>query len=305
MIATYQASFSAGLLGGALHALTGSDHIAAVLPLAINRRWHHAASFGWVWGVGHGLTSFALGLAGSIAKRFFNDASLATTQWAGDLIVAVPLIVIGAMGIWENQDSSDADKGEGEVDVESATVLDSPSQPKARLLTDGLFRTIMLYGSVFVHGASLGATWDGLPSLAPALVLHHRQGACFLCAYFISTAAAMALFAGLLGEMTYWLTQVADVALVHRLASLSSIAAFCLGVGWLIRALLSLLFSTASAEAGETHNNDGTELVEQVDHTGMLLSVISVMTILVVLTVALRSSTFQSHFRLRWWDKEQ
>ena len=50
-----------GLFAGGLHAVTGPDHLAALLPLCMGRRWWIALYTGGYWGLGHGIGAALVG----------------------------------------------------------------------------------------------------------------------------------------------------------------------------------------------------------------------------------------------------
>ena len=58
--AKFLAATVGGLFAGGLHAVTGPDHLAALLPLCIGRRWWLASCTGAYWGLGHGIGALAL-----------------------------------------------------------------------------------------------------------------------------------------------------------------------------------------------------------------------------------------------------
>jgi hypothetical protein len=85
-----------GALAGAVHVLSGPDHLAAVTPLAIARR-RGSWLTGWMWGVGHasGVTAVAAALAvllrdllppveliASWSEKIVGGALLAVGLWA-------------------------------------------------------------------------------------------------------------------------------------------------------------------------------------------------------------------------------
>jgi len=51
-----------GIAGGALHAIAGPDHLAALLPSCVGQRWWRAGRIGALWGVGHGISATILGV---------------------------------------------------------------------------------------------------------------------------------------------------------------------------------------------------------------------------------------------------
>lgn len=58
----------AGSLGGSLHAISGPDHLAAVLPRCIGKRWWVSSRVGALWAVGHGVSASIIGLIAFLLK---------------------------------------------------------------------------------------------------------------------------------------------------------------------------------------------------------------------------------------------
>jgi hypothetical protein len=85
----------AGLLAGLVHALSGPDHLSAVAPLVIGeprRRWR----MGLLWGVGHSLGVWTVGLLALGLRGILPVASL--SSWSERLVGAV-LIGVGLWGL--------------------------------------------------------------------------------------------------------------------------------------------------------------------------------------------------------------
>lgn len=203
----YQTAISAGWLSGSLHALTGADHITALLPLAVGQRWYISGVYGCIWGLGHGMCSFILGYIGFYMKGYFISPSsiIENYRYLGDLVVAITVIVIGVMGVYENTSEEENDEisptATESVDTECPAVFPKSNKSSKRKLISNL---VLIY-SIFMNGLCLGLSWDGLPSLAPALMLDNWLVGVFLFAYFCSTMITMAITSGLLGEVTYYL----------------------------------------------------------------------------------------------------
>ena len=60
------ATVGGGVLAGGLHAVSGPDHLAALLPRIMGQKWHNSMRIGATWGLGHGFSAMAIGLAVSI-----------------------------------------------------------------------------------------------------------------------------------------------------------------------------------------------------------------------------------------------
>lgn len=57
------ATVGGGVLAGGLHAVSGPDHLAALLPRIMGQKWHNSMRIGAMWGLGHGFSAMAIGLA--------------------------------------------------------------------------------------------------------------------------------------------------------------------------------------------------------------------------------------------------
>ena len=209
----------AGTLSGGLHALSGPDHLAALLPFVLGQKWHKAAYFGSIWGLGHGLTTSLMGVIGFYVK----DSLLAyklLPQLANlaDYAVGLTLIIIGVMGIYES-------RSEGIEEEESSTQEDALLKVEAdqRFLTEAVdidaVNPLSVLLTIFLNGCFLGMSWDGLPSLAPTLALYSWHLLCaFLVAYIAGTVLTISVASGFIGESTKWLSTVTSEDLPRRLA---------------------------------------------------------------------------------------
>lgn len=84
------------LAASATHVLTGPDHMAAVLPLAVEHRGRAAAVGAW-WGLGHGLGVVAVG---ALARTLLGQAQIASLSSLSEVLVGVLLIALGARAVW-------------------------------------------------------------------------------------------------------------------------------------------------------------------------------------------------------------
>jgi len=86
-----------GFLAGAVHVVTGADHLAALLPLSVGRRLR-AFVLGARWGVGH---SAGVLLIAVLAVALRERLDLAIVGAWGERLVGVMLVGLGLLGIRE------------------------------------------------------------------------------------------------------------------------------------------------------------------------------------------------------------
>lgn len=85
----------AGLGSGALHALSGPDHLLSLAPLSMGRR-KGAWRVGLLWGVGHGLGTL---MAAAVLLVALSAVHLEGVERWGDRVAAAALLGMGAWGL--------------------------------------------------------------------------------------------------------------------------------------------------------------------------------------------------------------
>ena len=212
-------AISGGLLAGGLHAVTGPDHLAAIFPPSIGKSYLVGMQMGASWGLGHGLSATLLGVGGFLLKGRFSSSLAAFPHMSKitESAVGVSLLLIGMLGIKENITPDDH-----HTDAEMNTSI---SKGK------GIRSIRALFANGFIHGFS----WDGAPSLAPALAMSSWPSAMsFLLAYCLGTTLIMSATAGAVGESTLRLGKVVQSKdLTRNLSISSSIIAILVGIYWL------------------------------------------------------------------------
>jgi hypothetical protein len=219
----------------------GPDHLAALLPRCCGQRWYRAGRVGALWGLGHGVSATLLGIAAFAVKRTVRHSALGASSrlplpWllsgafshAMEVAVGLSLVLIGVMGIkeareWKEELGDLTTSGPPLQSLSAAAVVVSDTGLKT---TES--RAIVLNG--LLHGFS----WDGAPSLAPALALATWGGnLAFLTAYAIGTMTTMALVTTLVGEGTRRAGQVFQRPdIPQKLSLASSVLAIVIGVVW-------------------------------------------------------------------------
>ena len=87
-----------GTFAGSLHAVTGPDHLAALLPLSIGRRWWTALYTGLYWGLGHGIGAGLVGLLAFLVRGALNLDAICVYMEAA---VGISILIIGVNGVRE------------------------------------------------------------------------------------------------------------------------------------------------------------------------------------------------------------
>lgn len=284
-ILLYHTALSSGWLSGSLHAITGSDHLASLLPIILAQRWRSGLLYGAIWGFGHGLTSFIVGSTACGMKNFVfgSAASNATVflrkyRYLSDIVTATTILVIGIMGIYESSSEDNegsettiqdrlvakassscdnlsaksnttieledgysslspgdsiksrnpSDKSNSENTISIGTdrdmAVDVVTQSSSRKRNISSKYTATFYDSVklmsvCIHGAALGLSLDGLPSLTPAIILEQRQTLVFLGMYWLSTTVIMSLAACIVAEASYYFTSKQQSHSSRRMSS--------------------------------------------------------------------------------------
>lgn len=221
-----------GALAGGLHALSGPDHLAAVVPRCIGKRWWIASRVGALWAIGHGLSASLLGLFAFFLKgRLSKGAGAAhlieyLAGWS-EVAIGASLIAIGALGMNEARNW----KSEAEEPLE----LSPPEATRGK--KKGGNRAVFLNG--ILHGFSV----DGAPSFAPALALPSVGAALlFFLSYCIGTVVAMSAVTTVIGEGSLRAGESLDQPdLPQKLSFVSSGLATVVGLFWTARALPSIL----------------------------------------------------------------
>ena len=188
--------------------------------------------------MGHGVSAtllgvLAFGLKAQIQKapllrRFLSGASHVT-----EVAVGLSLIVIGAMGIreareWEDDEYSVVGHQPQSLSA-AANVMASDHVSTGQSSSFSAQKRAVIFNGL-LHGFS----WDGAPSLAPALAVATWGGnLTFLAAYAAGTIGAMAVTTSLIGEGTRRAGELFKRPDIPQKLSLgSSLLAILIGLLW-------------------------------------------------------------------------
>lgn len=224
-----------------LYIFTGPDHLAALIAPSVGKSGFNGLRIGALWGIGHSISALLLGLTayylkGQFTGRFAIMEKLATYA---ESAVGFSILFIGILGIKESREaeheeftnsvnfvnfSAVSGGTTNSVDGSTAAVL-KPAAAPSSVSKPKSFRAILANG--MLHGFS----WDGAPSLAPAIAMSSWEGAlAFLLSYSLGTIIAMSIAAGAVGELSMRVGQATgDPDLPKKLSIVSSVAAVAIG----------------------------------------------------------------------------
>ena len=165
-----------------------------------------------------------------------------------EIAVGLSLVLIGIMGMkeareWEADDDDDKEE-EGEPEQRhkslSAAAVNLPSSKHSSTTTStnihggGGVVVVSQTRAVLLNGLLHGFSWDGAPSLAPALaVATWRGNVAFLLAYALGTIGVMTVATTVIGEGTRRAGQFFHRPdLPQKLSYFSSILALVIGLVW-------------------------------------------------------------------------
>lgn len=223
-----------GTFAGSLHAVTGPDHLAALLPLCIGRRWWSASRTGAYWGLGHGIGAALVGALAFSIRGALNINLFSTYMEA---LVGLSIIIIGVNGVqeareWDTEPSGDTSAESGGARADALSMAQPQQEEDAKSVASTLATGIL-------HGCSGSGHLLGV---MPALAM--PSWACataYLVAFGGGTMVAMSIFTALAGEASVQMgerLQQPDVP--AKLALFSSAFALLMGTLWTLRALIQL-----------------------------------------------------------------
>eukprot|EP00640_Fibrocapsa_japonica_P004042 CAMPEP_0113950770 /NCGR_PEP_ID=MMETSP1339-20121228/82493_1 /TAXON_ID=94617 /ORGANISM="Fibrocapsa japonica" /LENGTH=225 /DNA_ID=CAMNT_0000958737 /DNA_START=123 /DNA_END=800 /DNA_ORIENTATION=- /assembly_acc=CAM_ASM_000762 len=218
------ASVGGGVLSGSLHAISGPDHLAAVVPRCIGKRWWISMQVGALWGLGHGVSGLMMGLFAFLVKDKLNlnkSPMISNLSTWTEILVGLSLILIGFLGVKESR-SFDSDKAAAKEKLEQESGKKTGS-----------------FKSIFFNGLLHGLSWDGTPSLAPALAFTTwRPVVGFLSAYCWGVVVSMSMCTSLIGEGSVRVGRD-NPKIPQQLSMFSSGLAIVIGLLWTGKGILT------------------------------------------------------------------
>lgn len=219
-----------GLVAGALHVLSGPDHLAAIAPLAVDSR-RSVWRAGFLWGVGH--TSGVL-LVGALTLLLRELLPIERFSSFSERAVGAALIVVGIWGfrralrmrVHLHAHQHDGTR-HAHVHVHDARHEHAPAVD-AQPAHDHMHAS---FSFGILHGfAGSSHVFGILPALAFAT---RSQATAYLASYGIGTVAAMTGFSALVGVMATR-ARFRGTAFYRNLLYGCSTAAVIVGGFWLL-----------------------------------------------------------------------
>lgn len=224
----------AGLAAGAVHVLSGPDHLAAVAPLvADSRRSHWRAGF--TWGLGHTGGVVTVGIAALVFRELLPMDAL--SSWS-ERLVGIALIAVGLWGarraarLEVHQHVHVHDAGpHAHIHVHAAENAAAAPAPRPHPQQPH-HHTHASFAFGILHGLAGSAHVLGI---LPALALPTRlMSATYLVSYGVGNVAAMTGFAAAVGLVS---SRASDggTRLYRQMLYTCSAIAVAVGAIWLAR----------------------------------------------------------------------
>lgn len=232
-------ALSGGLFAGSLHAVSGPDHLAALMPKCCGQRWYKAGKIGILWGLGHGLSATILGAVAFALKNRLPEKMSGLLHGASstmEIIIGISLLLIGFIGIKESRE------WQNEIQAGTPQSLSAAATSPEALAAPAGINTSAKRAVIF-NGILHGLSWDGAPSLAPALaVATWRSSLTFLFSYSLGTIATMGLATVAIGEGTRRAGQILHRPdLPQKVGFVSSWVAIAVGLFWIKLSLTTVV----------------------------------------------------------------
>jgi ABC-type nickel/cobalt efflux system permease component RcnA len=216
-----------GLAAGAVHVISGPDHLAAIAPLALTN-WRKALAIGFRWGLGHSSGVLLVGLLALLAREILPLE--AVSGWA-ERFVGVLLIGIGIWGLRRSLRTrlhAHEHSHDGTTHVHYHAHGPAEAHRPAEKRSHRHTHTAFIVGTV--HGIAGGSHFVGV---VPALLFPNRfDSLVYLSAFAVGTVLGMSLFASALGYASQKLQHTPTR--LRWMTSGASAAAIALGCYWII-----------------------------------------------------------------------
>lgn len=216
-----------GLLAGALHALLGPDHLAAILPLSVGQ----PAARAWIglrWGAGHAVGTWVLALAAAFLGQMLPVDIL---SGLAERLVGVALVGVGLWGLRVAHRSH--------LHIHRHT--HDARSPHQHFHLHGVGRHTSQAHAGHKHAAVGVGLLHGIAGAGPFLALlpavflaDRRQAVAYVLMYGLGAMLAMGAFAYLAVQFAQRLGSCSSAGYQRALALVSS-GAIVVGTVWLVQ----------------------------------------------------------------------
>lgn len=215
----------AGFAAGAIHVMTGPDHLAAISPIAIDNR-KSPSIVGLKWGIGH---TGGVCLIGGLALLLREIIPINFISGYSERLVGITLVFIGLWGIRKAYMKKALPHKHLHAGQEHAHPhLHHGNEHNSD--TQTTIHTHTAFGVGIIHGF---AGSSHIVGILPALAFTSRVEAVLYLLFFgIGTVLAMVAFSSAVGMVTRRL-EIKGAVLFQRMLAVFSGFAVCLGVYWI------------------------------------------------------------------------
>lgn len=229
--------FIVGLTYAVLHVITGPDHMAAVIPMAIENK-QKSWRVGLSWGFGHLTGMLLIGVLYIFLKSFLTDPILDAFSTYSEQIVGVILIFIGLWAFYKLYKSTKQHQHPHVHEIEETEVVhvhghdhvhDGHQHSHKKLEKQNIFASFSI-GTL--HGFAGIAHFI---LLGPILSYSSRtESLMYLSGFGLGTLLAMSVFAFAIGMIAYKSNRSHDDKLFKILRIAGASIAIIVGVYWII-----------------------------------------------------------------------
>ena len=215
-----------GLIASSAHVISGPDHLAAVLPLAISSK-KKSWMVGLSWGIGHTLGALLIGLLFLLFRRFIKIENISTYS---EQIVGIVLITIGAWAIYRTFREREHvahdhthDQKNSDESIYSHSHAHTHRQTRQNVFTS--------LGIGVIHGL---AGVSHLFGVIPTLALPTRfQAVMYLTGFALGTIVVMVLFSVLMGILAHKASESRRREVFKILRIGGGVLAIVVGIYWI------------------------------------------------------------------------
>jgi ABC-type nickel/cobalt efflux system permease component RcnA len=237
-IDTVHLALATGLIAGIAHTFIGVDHLAALMPISVNRKLK-AAWLGVRWGVGHSVGVIIVAVILLAFRETLASDLLFVEEW-GERLVGAMLILLGLWGIraaMRHKLHVHAHSHDGDEHSHLHVHADDAHDPADRSRWHAHVHKHAALGAGALHGlAGVAHLLGVVPALAaPTLAVSFA----YLGGFAIGSIVSMAAFAGGFGEVTSRLGDRSP-GLLKGSMYFASVACLVIGVAWILLPLLGI-----------------------------------------------------------------